>query len=65
MPVHYSEQSSGPSTRRARMGVEYFSPDVASYEGWTKAQLKEEAEARGLSGAGTKAELTKRLQASD
>lgn len=57
MPVRYSDQSSGPETRRAQ-----GKPDVVDYWSWTKPELKAEAEKRGLPTYGTKADLIWRLE---
>lgn len=62
MPVSYSDESSGPMTRRNTIvdGVFLYWVD---YGTWTKAELQEAAEIRGLSTAGTKADLIERLTA--
>lgn len=65
MPVRYSAQSAGPSTRRGRvvLGPEQLK-DLAYYD-MTKAELQAEAEERGLPKSGTKDDLIQRLQESD
>ncbi len=63
MPVHYSEDSAGPSTRRSLLGVMPAPSYAFDYESWTKADLQAELEARGLPKAGNKAELIARLRA--
>lgn len=60
MPVRYSEHSRGPSTRRAVL-TPAMVEDLAYYT-WTKAELKAEAESRGLPTSGTKNDLIERLQ---
>lgn len=65
MPVHYSKDSAGPSTRRALLGVMYFEPTGPEYDSWTKAELVAEAKARGLAATGTKADLIARLRSGD
>lgn len=64
MPVTYSTDSAGPSTRRSLTGV-MSAPAYTDYETLTKAQLAAEAEARGLAKSGTKAELVARLEEND
>jgi hypothetical protein len=64
MPVRYSDQSAGPSTRRA-YGEEWGSSGlgfaVTSSSQMTKAALQDLAASRGLSTSGTKAQLIDRL----
>ena len=62
MPVRYSNESSGPSTRR----VEMLEPTVTvrtDFAKLTKAELVAVAELRGVATSGTKAELLARLTA--
>lgn len=66
MPVTYSTDSAGPSTRRSLTGA-MSAPTYTytDYETLTKAELAAEAEARGLAKSGTKAELVARLEEND
>lgn len=59
MPVRYSDQSSGPSTRRAK--EDQPEEPIGDYSEYTKAELQEVAEALGLPTSGTKAVLIARL----
>lgn len=61
MPVRYSNESSGPSTRQA--SGEQPPRVVADLSTLTKAQLVAVAELRGVATSGTKAELLARLTA--
>ena len=59
MPVQYSDESSGPSTRRV-----VFTPRMISdlnYFTMTKAELQDELERRGLPKSGSKDELIERI----
>jgi hypothetical protein len=64
MPVRYSDQSAGPSTRRA-VGEEWGSSGsgaaATSSSQMTKAELVALARHWGLSGSGSKADLISRL----
>jgi hypothetical protein len=66
MPVRYSDQSAGPSTRRAN-GDEWAEGGggtgaaVTSSSQMTKAELASLAKERGLSTSGSKADLIDRL----
>jgi hypothetical protein len=61
MPVRYSDQSAGPSTRRAKDDDPV--PVEMDYSAWPKAELQYECGRWGLSTSGTKAELIARLSA--
>jgi hypothetical protein len=64
MPVSYSDQSAGPSTRRANgVPVAESRPTqaVTSSSQMSKAALQELASSRGLPTTGTKAQLIDRL----
>lgn len=64
MPVHYSEQSEGPSTRRwldQEWGEGGTTEAVTSSSQMTKGALQALAAERGLSTSGTKAQLIERL----
>lgn len=59
MPVRYSALSAGPSTRRNAPQAAAPSVDYAKL---SKAELQQEASARGLATSGTKADLVARLK---
>jgi hypothetical protein len=60
MPVRYSDQSAGPSTRRSGEDSGFVDYDY-DYSTFTKAELKAAAEEKGVSSLGTKAELIARM----
>lgn len=64
MPVRYSDESAGPSTRRAR-GEQWSEGGsgaaVTSSSQMTRAELAALAKERGLSTSGSKAQLLDRL----
>ncbi len=65
MPVTYTEQSAGPSTRRAQ-GEDWGGDGGAGYavkssSSMTKAELVELAKERGVPSTGSKNELISRL----
>jgi hypothetical protein len=67
MPVQYSKESDGPSTRRARGGG-YITHEMAkdlAYYTKTKAELQALLKHMGLPTSGTKDELIERLQDND
>lgn len=64
MPVRYSEESSGPDTRRARAREEVEETD-SDYEHWTKDEIQDELEYRGLPKTGNKPQLIEMLVADD
>lgn len=64
MPVRYSSESAGPSTRRAadqQWGSEGSGAAVTSSSQMTKAALQQLAAERGLPTSGTKAQFIDRL----
>lgn len=62
MPVRYSLESSGPSTRRAQpAGGTSAEFTLFDYAAMTKAQLRALAEERGAATSGTKDDLIARL----
>jgi hypothetical protein len=62
MPVTYSEESAGPSTRGlGGDGVSRPTTAVTSSSQMTKAALQELAESRGLPTSGSKSDLIDRL----
>ena len=68
MPVRYSPESAGPSTRQR--GNLPSLPFVGEYENWTyenwsKPELVAELERRGLPKTGNKPDLIARLEESD
>ena len=68
MPVRYSDQSAGPSTRRAEGVVPRESQEtvaVTSSSQMSKAALQALAAERGLSTSGTKQQLIDRLAGVD
>lgn len=65
MPVSYSRNSAGPSTRRTRVVLGPEQIKDLSYYDMTKTELQAEAEKRGLLKSGNKDVLIQRLQASD
>jgi len=68
MPVRYSDQSAGPSTRRAEGVAPRESQEtvaVTSSSQMTKAELAALAKERGLSTSGTKKQLIERLSGLD
>lgn len=62
MPVRYSKDSAGPSTRRV-LSQEMI--EDMEYYSMSKAELQAEAEKLGLPKSGTKNELIERLQAAE
>lgn len=63
MPVRYTEESSGPSTRARQVSPQ--ASTEAGYEEWTKDALQAELEERGLAKTGNKDELIARLLEAD
>lgn len=68
MPVRYSDESEGPSTRRwldQEWGESRPTAAVTSSSQMTKAALQQLAAERGLPTMGTKAQLLERLSGID
>ena len=63
MPVRYTEESAGPSTRRVVVTPQ-MAEDLSLFS-LTKAELVAEAEKRGLPKTGTKDELIERIMSDD